>query len=86
MPNRHRRAGGLDTPREIRRQLVPRPGVDPETYFGYRNVSGQQIDVDMLTAVFEHDFNDQLSVRTLGRVQRVDQLSNVTALQGNWCL
>ena len=64
----------------------PLPGVDPETYFGYRNVSGQQIDVDMLTAVFEHDFNDQLSVRTLGRVQRVDQLSNVTALQGNWCL
>ena len=36
----------------------PLPGVDPETYFGYRNVSGQQIDVDMLTAVFEHDFND----------------------------
>lgn len=64
----------------------PLPGVDPETYFGYRNVSEQQIDVDMLTAVFEHDFNDQVSVRTLGRVQRVDQLSNVTALQGNWCL
>ncbi len=64
----------------------PLPGVDPETYFGYRNVSEQQIDVDMLTAVFEHDFNDQVSVRTLGRVQRVDQLSNVTALRGNWCL
>ncbi len=64
----------------------PLPGVDPETYFGYRNVSEQQIDVDMLTAVFEHDFNDRISVRTLGRIQRVDQLSNVTALQGNWCL
>ena len=64
----------------------PLPGVDPETYFGYRNISEQQIDVDMLTAVFEHDFNDKVSVRTLGRVQRVDQLSNVTALQGNWCL
>ena len=64
----------------------PLPGVDPQTYFGYRNISEQQIDVDMLTAVFEHDFNDQVSVRTLGRVQRVDQLSNVTALQGNWCL
>ncbi len=62
------------------------PGVDPETYFGYRNVSEQQIDVDMLTAVFEHDFNDHVSVRTLGRVQRVDQLSNVTAMQGSWCL
>ncbi len=64
----------------------PLPGVDPETYFGYRNVSEQQIDVDMLTAVFEHDFNDQVSVRTLGRIQRVDQLTNVTAPQGSWCL
>ncbi len=64
----------------------PLPGIDPETYFGYRNVSEQQIDVDMITAVFEHDFNDQVSVRTLGRVQRVDQFVNVTALQGNWCL
>lgn len=64
----------------------PLPGIDRDTYFGYRNVSGQQIDVDMLTAVFEHDFNDQVSVRTLGRVQRVDQLSNVTAPGGSWCL
>ena len=64
----------------------PLPGIDPETYFGYRNISEQQIDVDMLTAVFEHDFNEQVSVRTLGRIQRVDQLSNVTAMQGNWCL
>lgn len=32
MASRGRRSGGLDTPREIRRQLVPRPGVDPETF------------------------------------------------------
>lgn len=64
----------------------PLPGFDPDTYFGYRNISDQQIDVDMLTAVFEHDFNDKVSVRTLGRVQRVDQLSNVTAPGGTWCL
>lgn len=27
-----RRGGGLDTPRESRRRLVPRPGVDPERF------------------------------------------------------
>jgi catecholate siderophore receptor len=64
----------------------PLPGVDPETYFGYRNVSEQRIDVDMLTAVFAHDFGDAVTLRSLARLQRVDQLSNVTALQGNWCL
>jgi catecholate siderophore receptor len=64
----------------------PLPGIDPETYFGYRNVSRQEIDVDVLTGVFEHDFSDALSLRSLGRLQRVDQLANVTALQGSWCL
>lgn len=64
----------------------PLPGIDPETYFGYRNVSKQEIDVDMLTAVFEHDFGDAVTLRSLARLQRVDQVSNVTALQGNWCL
>ena len=64
----------------------PLPGIDPRTYFGYRNVSKQTIDVDMLTAVFERDFGDAVTLRSLGRLQRVDQVSNVTALQGNWCL
>ena len=64
----------------------PLPGVDRESYFGYRNISEQQIDIDMLTGLFEHDFNDQVSVRSLARLQKVDQLSNVTALQGAWCL
>ena len=64
----------------------PLPGVDPQTYFGYRNISKQTSDVDMLTAVFAHDFNDRVSLRSLARLQRVDQLSNVTALQGSWCL
>ncbi len=64
----------------------PLPGVDPGTYFGYRNVSGQEIEVDMLTAVFEHDFGDSVRLRSLARMQQVEQFSNVTALQGNWCL
>ena len=64
----------------------PLPGVDPSTYFGYRNVSRQTSDVDMLTGVFERDFGDAVTLRSLARLQRVDQVSNVTALQGHWCL
>ncbi|WP_242110820.1 TonB-dependent receptor [Luteimonas aquatica] len=63
----------------------PLPGVDPETYFGYRNTSRQEIDLDVLTGVFETDFNDNVSLRSLARLQKVDQHSNVSALQGNWC-
>src|SRR5690606_8341790 len=52
----------------------------------YRNTSRQEIELDMLTAVFEHDFNDHLGLRSLGRLQKVAQYSNTTALQGTWCL
>jgi catecholate siderophore receptor len=61
------------------------PGIDPETYFGYRNTSRQEVTQDMLTGVFEMDFSDALSWRTLARLQQVDQMSSVSALQGTWC-
>ncbi|WP_296278850.1 TonB-dependent siderophore receptor [Pseudoxanthomonas sp.] len=64
----------------------PLPGVDRETYFGYRNTSRQESDVDMLTGVFEMDFGDYVTLRSLGRLQRVEQYTNATALQGSWCL
>ena len=64
----------------------PLPGVDRETYFGYRNTSRQESTVDMLTGVFETDFGDRVKLRTLGRLQRVEQYTNATALQGSWCL
>jgi catecholate siderophore receptor len=64
----------------------PLPGVDRETYFGYRNTSRQESTVDMLTGVFEMDFGDRVKLRTLGRLQRVEQYTNATALQGSWCL
>lgn len=63
----------------------PLPGVDRETYFGYRNTSRQEVELDMLTGIFEHDFGDRLSLRSLGRVQKVTQYTNTTALQGTWC-
>ncbi|WP_299346163.1 TonB-dependent siderophore receptor [uncultured Pseudoxanthomonas sp.] len=64
----------------------PLPDVDRETYFGYRNTSRQESDVDMLTGVFEMDFGHYVTLRSLGRLQRVEQYTNATALQGSWCL
>ncbi|MCM5551037.1 TonB-dependent receptor, partial [Xanthomonas hortorum pv. pelargonii] len=64
----------------------PLPGVDRETYYGYRNVARQEIDVDMLTGVLEMDFDDNVKLRSLARVQRVDQTTSATAPEGTWCL
>ena len=32
----------------------------PENYYGYHNIDKQEIEVDMLTGVFEHDFSDDI--------------------------
>ena len=62
------------------------PGVNRETYFGYANVDTQEIEATTLTGILEHDFTDKATLRTLARVQRVDQLSIVNPTQGTWCL
>jgi catecholate siderophore receptor len=62
------------------------PGADPENYYGYSNIDKQEIDVDMLTGVFEKDIGDVSTLRSLARFQKVDQLSVVDAPQGTWCL
>jgi len=64
----------------------PLPGVDTSNYYGYHNIDQQEITVDMLTGIFEHDFSERLSLRSLARFQKVDQLSVVDATQGTWCL
>lgn len=64
----------------------PLPGVDASDYFGYRNLDTQEIEVDQITGIISHDFNDWLSVRNLTRWQRVTQLSIVDPPQGTWCL
>lgn len=63
----------------------PLPGIDPATYFGYRNTSRQEVTQDVLTGVLEMSFGDNLDWRTLGRLQQVDQTTSVTALGGSWC-
>ena len=62
------------------------PGVDVENYYGYSNLDRQDIDVDMLTGIFEHDFNPNATLRSIARFQNVDQQSVVSAPQGTWCL
>lgn len=62
------------------------PGVDEEGYYGYHNVDKQEIAVDTLTAVFEHDVSEAVQLRSLARWQQVDQDSIVDAVQGTWCL
>jgi catecholate siderophore receptor len=64
----------------------PLLGVDPRTYYGYRNIDAQESDVDAATVTFDHDFSDRLSVRNLSRWQTVGQHLVVDPPQGAWCL
>lgn len=62
------------------------PGADSSDYFGYRNVDTQETNVDQLTAIFEHDFSDTVSIRNLTRWQDITQLTRVSPPQGTYCL
>ncbi|MDE8651498.1 TonB-dependent receptor [Novosphingobium album (ex Liu et al. 2023)] len=64
----------------------PIPGVHTSDYFGSRNVDTQKINVDQLTATFEHDFSDRVNIRNLSRWQDVQQLTRVSPPQGTYCL
>ena len=62
------------------------PGIDEEGYYGYRNLDRQDITQSTVTAVFEHDLSDAVTLRSLARYQRVQQTTVVDAVQGTWCL
>jgi catecholate siderophore receptor len=62
------------------------PGIDTSNYYGYSNVDTQQIDLDVATAILEHDFSDTFHVRNLTGWQEVTQFSIVNQPQGTWCL
>jgi len=65
---------------------APLPGVDSSNYYGYHNIDKQLIDSDSLTAILNHHFSDNLSIRNLTRVSKVDQVSIVDAPQGVVCM
>ncbi len=62
------------------------PGLDPSTYYGYRNVDTQEIEVDAFTGILSHTFNDNLRLRNFTRVQEVNQFLIVDPPQGTFCL
>lgn len=62
------------------------PGVNRGSYYGYRNVDTQEIQVDQATGIFEHEFSDTVSIRNLARWQQVTQLTIVGPPQGTYCL
>jgi catecholate siderophore receptor len=64
----------------------PIPGVHSSDYFGIANLDEQKVDINRFTAIFSHDFSDHVSLRTLGRWQRVHQYSQTSAPQGTICL
>lgn len=71
----------------------PATGIDPSGYFGYANVDKQKSTVNSLTALFEHEFNDNFSVRNIAKAGQVEQLTivdapgqTVTSGKGSLCL
>ena len=64
----------------------PLPEADDSDYFGYRNLDRQRINVDRVTATFQHDFSAHLSVRNLSRWQQIDQYTRTSSSEGQFCL
>ncbi|MGJ7903789.1 TonB-dependent receptor [Lysobacter sp. 1R34A] len=62
------------------------PGVDRGNYYGYSNIDRQDVQVDSVTSIIDHAFNDNFKIRNLTRWQQADQFSLVDATQGTWCL
>ncbi|MEH6417717.1 TonB-dependent receptor [Pseudomonas sp. CGJS7] len=62
------------------------PGVDRGNYYGYSNIDKQEVQVDSVTSIIDHAFNERFKVRNLTRWQQADQFSLVDAVQGTWCL
>ncbi len=57
----------------------PVPGIDPSNYYGYANVDKQKITANEITGLFEHEFNDNLSLRNITRASQIEQYSLVDA-------
>jgi len=62
------------------------PGADIDAYYGYRNIDTQESTIDQVSAIFEHEFSDNVKIRNLTRWQDVTQLTLVSPPQGTYCL
>jgi catecholate siderophore receptor len=57
-------------------------GVPYDAYYGYKNIDRQRSNLNQLTAIFDHDFSDHLSIRNLTRYENIQQLTIVDPPQG----
>jgi catecholate siderophore receptor len=64
----------------------PVPGVNPSSYYGYRNIDEQNTDADAGTLKLEHDFGNGWNIRNLTRYQLVTQYAQVDAPERIFCL
>lgn len=64
----------------------PLPGVDDSDYFGIANLDRQEIELNRATIIVDHAFSEDVSLRTLGRYQHVNQPTLTSAPQGTYCL
>ncbi|HLZ77751.1 MAG TPA: TonB-dependent receptor [Sphingomonas sp.] len=52
-------------------------GVPYDAYYGYRNIDKQKQTINQLTAIFEQDVSDHVSIRNLTRYENIRQLTIV---------
>lgn len=65
------------------------PGLPYNGYYGYKNLDEQKITDSEISAIFEHEVNDSLSIRNITRAAQIEQYTVVDAPQftaGNLCL
>lgn len=59
------------------------PGVDPESYFGWRNLDEEKIQSDAVTLKLEHELNDTVRIENQTRYSRVDRDTTISAAHVN---
>ncbi len=62
------------------------PGVSRSNYYGFSNVDVERIDSDAASAILNHRFNDDISVRNLTRWEQYLRYSITDAPEGRICL
>lgn len=55
------------------------PGVDRESYFGWRNLDEEKIQSDAITLKLEHELNDTTRIENQTRYSRVDRDTTISA-------
>ena len=64
----------------------PLPGASYSGYYGYSDVDFQKQNIDIATAIIEHEFSENLSLRNLSRWQTIASDTLVNQPQGTFCL